>query len=283
MQVSASIGRLIALAALFVPSVALAQQPATAETGEPNLAQSTPGGARLTDSESPRTSEKQTGRVELKRWNTSRGTSEESTQTNLRLEAFLDGTVDLLRLDLPFPDEETDFSGSPFSPRMGDIKVRTRFRAVKSGELSFSSFVEAIFPTAADDLGSGKYQLSAGLRMLARVSPPFLDPATHRMQFEAQVSQVNSVAGDPDRKDINATKFEFTLYDLWHGRYTMKVKLKPNVDWIQDKTGAVAEMEIGMLMANWRTWLMAGRRAWGPSGIQATYDTRVELGLARTY
>jgi hypothetical protein len=34
---------------------------------------------------------------------------------------------------------------------------------------------------------------------------------------------------------------------------------------------------------NWRTWLMLGRRLWGPPGIGGTYDDRVELGLARTF
>jgi len=57
------------------------------------------------------------GRIELKRQNTSRGTPEESTQTTLRIETFFDGPLSVLRVDLPFPDEKTDFEGDPFSPR----------------------------------------------------------------------------------------------------------------------------------------------------------------------
>lgn len=49
-------------------------------------------------------------------------------------------------------------------------------------------------------------------------------------------------------------------------------------------TGAVGELEGGTLFArHWRTWLMFGRRLWGPDGIAATYDDRVELGVARTF
>jgi hypothetical protein len=61
--------------------------------------------------------------------------------------------------------------------------------------------------------------------------------------------------------------------------------VKPSVDWIKDgKTGSVGEIEGGLFFArHWRTWLMLGRRLSGPEGIKGTYDTRVELGLARTY
>jgi hypothetical protein len=226
------------------------------------------------------------GRIEIKRQNTSRGTPEESTKTTVRLESFLEGSVSLLRLDLPFPDEETDFSGSPFSPRLGDIKTRVGFRAVPAYGVSFPSFIEVTFPTAdPESLGSGKYQLSAAIRMLAPVSPPFLAPASHKSRFEAQLQQVNSVAGDSERKDINHTKIELTLSDVWREEYTWKLKLKPTVDWIENgETGAVSEVEGGVTFARgWRTWLMLGRRIWGPEGVPATYDTRVELNVAWTY
>jgi hypothetical protein len=226
------------------------------------------------------------GRIELKRQNTSRGTPEESTKTTLRVETFFRGPVEMLRFDFPFPDEETDFSGSPFNPRLGDIKTRVRFRALEAGGYSFPSFVEVTFPTAdPESLGTGKYQLSAGIRMLAPLALPFPDPAAHKSRLETEVQQVNSVGGDPDRKDINYTKFELTLYDIWRRDYTFKLKLKPSVDWVMDgRTGAVGEVEVGLFFArDWRTWLMLGRRLWGPPGIGGTYDDRVELGLARTF
>jgi hypothetical protein len=217
---------------------------------------------------------------------TSRGTPEESTRTTLRFDHFLHGPVDYLRLDVPLPDEQTDFNGSPFQPRLGDIKVRAGFRALGSGNLAYRTFAELTFPTADPaSLGTGKYQLGGGVRIVARLQPPFLEAAAHRTAFETQVQQVVSVAGDEERKDINVTKLEFTLYDIWRGQYTTKLKLKPNVDWVQDgKTGAVGEVEGGLFFArHWRAWLMVGSRLWGAEGIQGTYDTRVELGLAHTY
>ncbi len=226
------------------------------------------------------------GRVEIKRQNTSRGTPDESTMTQLRIETFFDGPVSALRIDVPLPDEKTDFEGDLFNPRLGDLKVRARFRPLKSGEYTFPSFLEAIFPTAdPKSSGSGKYQLNGGIRMIVPFALPVAHPKEHKSQFETEVSQIVSIAGDESRKDVNYTKFEFTFYNVWRQQYTMKLKLKPSVDWIQDgKAGSVGEIEGGVFFArHWRTWIMLGRRLTGPEGIKGTYGTRIELGLARTY
>ena len=226
------------------------------------------------------------GRVEIKRQNTSRGTPDESTMTQLRIETFFDGPVSALRLDLPFPDEKTDFEGDLFSPRLGDVKVRARFRPLKRGDYTFPAFLEAIFPSAdPKSSGNGKYQLNGGIRMIVPFALPVAQPKAHKTQFEIEASQTVSVAGDESRNDVNYTKLELTFYDVWRGRYTMKLKLKPSVDWIKDgRTGSVGEVEAGLLFArHWRAWLMLGGRLSGPEGIKGTYDTRVELGLARTY
>lgn len=240
--------------------------------------------AAQTDSETAPASK--TGRFELKRQNTARGTPNETSATTLRAERYFDGPIAMLRLDLPFPDEKTDFAGSPFQPRPGDLKARLRFRSWQTGAFAFSPFAELTFPTAdPESLGKGKYQLSAGLRAVTPVLLPMLEASAHHSTFEFEVQQTNSVAGDPAFKDVNNTKFEFTLFDTWQKTYTFKVKLKPTVDWVQNgRTGANAEIEGGANFArDWRWWLMLGARAWGPSGIANTYQTRVELGLNYTY
>lgn len=226
------------------------------------------------------------GRLEIKRQNTSRGTPDESTQTSLRIETFFDGAVSALRLDVPLPDEKTDFEGDAFNPRLGDVKLRAKFMPLKSGDYTFPSFLELVFPTAdPKSSGSGKYQLNGGIRMIVPFTLPIAQPKEHKAQFETELSQTVSVAGDESRKDVNYTKFEFTFYNVWRQQYTMKLKLKPSVDWIQDgKTGSVGEIEGGLFFArHWRTWLMLGRRLTGPEGIKGTYNTRLEFGLARTY
>jgi hypothetical protein len=268
---------LLALAAGAAATAALPQQ----------AEQPAAGGTDAEDSESSAAPlPGRTGRFELKRQMTSNGTSDESTKTILRLDWYLSGPVSVLRLDVPMPDEAADFNGDPLQPRLGDIKTRVAFRPLKSGELAFLPFVELTFPTAdPESHGTGKYQLSAAVRILDRVRVPFLDAAAHRTAFETQVQQVVSVAGDAERKDINTTKLEFTLYDIWRGKYTTKLRLKPNIDWVRDgKTGAVGEIEGGQFFAeHWRVWLMLGTRLWGPDDIHGTYGKRAELGLSRGF
>jgi hypothetical protein len=279
---------LIATLALLVPTTAMAQKVADAladQNWSPPSAEA--------DTDQPfsldtlrRLRDNWHGRLEIKRQNTSRGTPDESTQTTLRVERFYDGAVAALRLDIPLPDEKTDFEGDPFNPRLGDVKLRAKFRPLQSGQYTFPYFVEMTFPTAdPESSGSGKYQLNGGIRMIVPFTLPVAQPKNHKAQFETEVSQTVSVAGDESRKDINYTKLEFTFYNVWRQSYTMKLKLKPSVDWIQDgKTGSVGEVEGGLFFAkHWRMWLMLGRRLTGPEGIKGTYDKRLELGLARTY
>ncbi len=272
----------------FVASDALAQQlPAGGPDDEkPGVTESADSDEPPEASSSPAPSKGWHGLIELKRQNTSRNSPEESTKTTLKIDTFLTGPVSLFRVEIPFPDETTDFSGSPFNPKLGDIKTRIGFRALKSGPYSYPSFIEITFPTASpESLGSGKYQLSAGIRMLAPLVLPLVDPRSHTSRFETQVQQVNSVGGDPDRKNISYTKLELTLYDIWRREYTFKVKVKPTVDWTRDsETGAVGEIEGGILFARyWRTWLMLGHRLWGPDGIPGTYENRLEIGVARRF
>jgi hypothetical protein len=48
----------------------------------------------------------------------------------------------------------------------------------------------------------------------------------------------------------------------------------------------VGEIEGGFYFGaqrSWRTWLMLGSRLAGPDNVSSTYNTRLELGLARTF
>jgi len=268
--------RAAALALLVAVGDAVAQQPPISADTEQPPGESPPGAL----------SEGWHGRVQLTRQDTTRGTPGESTQTKLRIDNVFAGKINLLRFDFPFPDDKTSFSGDPFDPRPGDLKTRIGFASFRAGKYSFPTFVEATFPTAnPESLGTGKYQLSAGVRMLASLGLPMARPADHEARFEGEVQQVNSVAGDSSRKDINYTKFELTLDDTWRGTYTFKLKLKPVVDWTQNgRTGSVAEIEGGLFFRrDWRAWLMLGHRATGPSGIPSTYSDRIELGVARKF
>lgn len=222
------------------------------------------------------------GRVQLRRENVDRGTSEETTKTYLRSDNFVWGGM--LSFQVAFPDEQTDFSGSPFNPRLGDSKIRFRFAPFSVGRFDTSYFVEATFPTAdPEDLGSGKYQLSAGVTASRALPLPQAMKASHELRFTSQLQQINSVAGDEARPDINYTKLDVSLRDAWGANWA-KMAVNMRADWEQNgKTGAVGELEYGRrLDLNWSLWLLAGGLLWG-EGVKGTYGTKVMIGVDRWF
>jgi hypothetical protein len=161
------------------------------------------------------------------------------------------------------------------------VKVRAGFGPFPGDGTHASPFLEMVFPTAnPGSLGSGKYQLVAGVKMAFRLPVPARLKEGHKLSFSPLLQQNVSVAGDEARNDINYTKLELTLRDTI-GDHWLQLKAKPVVDWEQDaKTGAVAELEGGRLFGKvWSAWLMLGARLWG-EGVPSTYGTRITLGVA---
>jgi hypothetical protein len=222
------------------------------------------------------------GRVQLRRENVDRGTSEETTRTYLRSDNFVWGGM--LSFQVAFPDEKTDFDGSPFNPRLGDSKIRFRFAPFTAGRFEMSYFIEATFPTAdPEELGSGKYQVSAGVTASTAIPAPQAMKRYHQLRFTSQLQQQNSVAGDEARPDINYTKLDLSLRDTWRENWA-KMAVNMRADWEQNgKTGAVGELEYGRrLDASWSLWLMAGGLLWG-EGVKGTYGTKVMIGVDRWF
>jgi hypothetical protein len=228
---------------------------------------------------------KRSGRIELRRQNSERGTPEESTRTTLRVDSYLMGPVSRLRFDLQFPDEKTDFGGDPFQPRLGDTKVRADFRPFQAGHTRLSTDIELTFPTAvAPEFGAGKYQFSAALHSIPGAPDLVLDSGRHQLRFGWNIRQTISIAGDADRQGINNTKPEIELRDTIGSECRLKLTFKPTIDWIQDgKTGAVLELE-GEWNPNrdWRFSLMGGANLWG-QGLSGIYQRRVQLVGGRAF
>jgi len=237
---------------------------------------------QLSEPDTPRTPQR--WKVELRRQDTDRGTEGQTSNTKLRFEAYPSGPLSMLRLDLPFPDDRSDFLGSPFNPHLGDIQLRAATRPIEAVGLPVSTFLELTFPIAnPDTLGQGKYQVSVGMETSVSLGSFSVGSTTHKMSFAPLVQQVVSVAGDASRTDINYTKLELALRDGWKN-YTLTLTLKPVVDWEQDgATGAVTELEGQMRFGRgWAVALMLGHRTWG-GNIPSTYGTRVELTLGRRF
>lgn len=234
--------------------------------------------ARALDSEQATPAPARKARLELTRENVDHGTTEETTKTFLRSDSYRsDGSI--LSFQVAFPDAKTDFEGSPFDPRLGDIKSRFRFAPFSAAGFGMSYFIEAVLPTAdPEELGAGKYQASAGVTAAKEASM-----GSRRLRFTAQLQQTNSVAGDEARPDINFTRLDLSLRDI-HETHWFKAAVNTRVDWEQNgKTGAVGELELGHnLGPDWRAWLMVGGLLWG-EGVKGTYGTKVRVGLDRSF
>jgi hypothetical protein len=217
-------------------------------------------------------------RLEVRRENVDHGTSEESTKTYVRADFYrADGAI--ASFQIAFPDEKTDFEGSPFDPRLGDIKGRYRFAPFTAAGLRMSWFLEATLPTAdPESLGTGKYQASVGASAVKE-----FQRESHVLRFTAQLQQTNSVAGDEARPDINYTKLDLSVRDI-HRSHWLRVSLNMRADWEQDgKTGAVGELEYGHnLNQDWRAWVMLGGLLWG-EGVKGTYGTKLLIGVDRSF
>jgi hypothetical protein len=107
--------------------------------------------------------------------------------------------------------------------------------------------------------------------------------ASHYVRFTTQLQQVNSVAGDENRQDINYTKLDLSLRDVF-GVHWLKGALNTRADWeLNGKTGAVAELEYGRrLTDDWSVWVLAGGRLWG-EGVRATYGSKLMIGVDRWF
>jgi hypothetical protein len=227
------------------------------------------------------------GLVELKRQATSRGTPEETTKTNLKFDYFPpEGTVSLLRLELPFPDEKTTtFTGSAYDPDFGDAKIRVGFRAFNVAGRPVTSFAELTFPTAdPEQQGTGKYQVSGGLKTAWPLDRGAQWLGSPRQSFSVQVQQVVSFAGDPARNDINQTKFEIEWRDVWGPGHFAKATAKPVIDWVDHgRTGAVLDIEGGWwINPQWSLAVLAGGLLWG-KGVSSTYEGRAEIKVICRY
>lgn len=285
------------LAAPLVVSAAFAQEPPSGTAGGENrsdpesparLEKFFQDAPRLADSwidpepGAPPANDGWHGRLQLRRENVDRGTSEETTRTYLRSDNAL--WRGMLSLQVAFPDDQTDFNGSPFDPRLGDSKVRFRFAPFSVDRFDMSLFLEATFPTANPaDLGTGKYQLSAGVTASTLIPVPEAMNASHELRFTAQLQQQNSVAGDEQRPDINYTKLDLSLRDTW-GTHWVRVAVNTRADWEQNgKTGAVGELEYGWRISPaWSVWLLGGGLLWG-EGVKGTYGSKLMIGVDRWF
>ncbi|HTP50047.1 MAG TPA: hypothetical protein VMK42_05060 [Anaeromyxobacteraceae bacterium] len=213
--------------------------------------------------------------LELKRAMTDRAATDQRSQWTLRTNVLLDSPVSLVRLDIPFVDKNNSFSSDPANVGLGDLKTRVGFAPIPVPAVPLSFFFDFIFPTGGS-LGNGKYQLCPGLSSAIRLA----SWRTPVFRFLPLVEQYVSIAGDPNRSDIDYTSFELKVEALWPKALALSMNAKPVIDWVHGaQSAAVLDSQVDWIAStHWRVWVKYGFRLWG-ARLPTTYDGQLEIGV----
>jgi len=180
-----------------------------------------------------------------------------------------------LRLETPVVSYDPDTQGESRDTGFGDLLVRVSYRALRREGYAVVTALEATFDTASDEtLGTGKYVLSP--LAFAAIDVPKI-----RSTFFAGAQQYVSVAGDPDRQDINYTQLRTVLLTRWPQQrmYTV-VDGQYYIDWERDADfGMLVEAEIGRFLSkNVALWLRPGVGVYD-NDLPQVYKWNLEVGF----
>lgn len=157
------------------------------------------------------------------------------------------------------------------------------FKKISVSAASIGFFIEAQFPTASPkNLGSGVYELLPGAKLTVPVYPGEGVSSDHHVTFSTEIQQTFSLAGVEGFKDVNYTKVEVAVKDLWKKKYWAEFLVKPYIDWIQDgKIATDAELEIGCIISRrWSAYIKFGHSLGFQDSVAGTYGTRFTTDVA---
>jgi len=188
----------------------------------------------------------------------------------------------LLRADLPYvwshPNQlGTNNQGTGDENGLSDLLVRAGGRVYSvPGDAIFIG-MDFTFPTAADNLGSGKYTLGPGL------ATAHVFPAWQSIFFMLLQHQF-SVGGDPFRNDISASKIQTWFNTIWADHWWTQFEAVVQVDWERnEKTSGTLEFEAGYRFTkDWAGWVRPGVGLWGRN-LPGAYDWNIEVGIRRMF
>lgn len=141
--------------------------------------------------------------------------------------------------------------------------------------------VDFTFPTATDNLGSGKYTMGPG------VATAHVFPAWGSIVF-ALLQHQFSVGGDPSRNDISSSRLQCWFNTIWTDHWWTQLEGNVQMNWEQkEKTSMTLELEGGYRFANnWGIWVRPGVGLWGrslPGAYAGAYDWDFEVGIRRMF
>jgi hypothetical protein len=157
---------------------------------------------------------------------------------------------------------------------VSDITVRLNWRAARGEGYAVVVAPEFLLNTAEDP------RLGLGKTVFQPVAFASIDVPQYKSVLFPFVQQFWSIAGDPDRNDINVTLLRLGLATRWPDRYYSFVEPSLYIDWQRDgKTGFTLELEMGRLVTNRLSlWARPGVGVWN-NALPQIYDWNFEVGF----
>ena len=185
----------------------------------------------------------------------------------------------LLRFDVPFLRwNDPNRSGAGSERGMSDFAMTAGWRAYNTPEYAFFLGLASTFPTASENgLGTGKY-----------TTGPFIATARFLPRWDSFLfgifQQINSVGGDPSRRDVELTRLTAQINTFWAERWWTIVQGVWQIDWERnEKTSMTLEFEGGRsVMGRWGIYARPGLGIWGRD-VPGAYEWNIEIGIRRMF
>lgn len=178
------------------------------------------------------------------------------------------------RIDVPYLWSDPDQPGVPNQQGLSDIVLRVNYRALRGPGYAVVIAPELVLNTASEPrLGTGKTLFSPVV--FASIELPQVKSVLFPF-----VQQTWSIAGDPDRNDINFTLLRAGVATRWPNRYYTFVEPSLYIDWERGgNTGFTLELEVGRLLNNnLSVWARPGVGVWS-NNLPNIYNWNFEVGF----
>ena len=178
------------------------------------------------------------------------------------------------RIDVPYVWNNATPQGVPSEQGLGDVVLRVNYRALRGPGYALVVGPEFVLNTAADP------RLGFGKTLFAPVVFASIAIPDYKSVLFPFVQQTWSIAGDPDRNDINVTLLRLGVATRWPDRYYSFLEPSLYIDWERDgKTGFTLELEVGRLVNNRLSlWARPGVGVWN-NNLPQIYNWNFEVGL----
>jgi hypothetical protein len=202
---------------------------------------------------------------------TNPGGQVEQNQQVVRMDFPITSTF-TFRTDIPYVWKDGDANG------FGDVFSRLNYRILDKPDVGFITLCDFYFPTGAQGITSGKWQVGPGFQVNTPITPL-------RSVVKFRIQEYFSYAGNTSYERINYTQAQARLYTGWSENWWTELRLYLIVNWVatattqRGNTASKIELELGRKLGeHLRLYVRPGAGLWGV-GQPNVYDWAVRTGI----